>query len=156
MRWPDGLKKRDRSVPDSGHAGMTACRLATILAVWATRTSSVPMRPMSALRRHCPRCPGLAAGLAKRPDDVRSSGAKQTSRRRADTSGFDNGHRRRIDANNLDRKAHYFSRILDFYPRYMMSPAIFAAEARSCICPGAPPKWPILRVRSPPTSRSSS
>jgi hypothetical protein len=57
---------------------------------------------------------------------------KQTSRRRADTSGFDNGHRRRIDANNLDRKAHYFSRILHFYLRYMMSPAIFAAEARSC------------------------
>ena len=43
------------------------------------------------------------------PDDVRSSGATETSRRRVDTSGFDNGHRRRIDANNLIRKAHYFS-----------------------------------------------
>jgi hypothetical protein len=37
---------------------------------------------------------------------------------------------RRIEANNLDRKAHYFSPI-HFYPRYMMSPAIFTAKARA-------------------------
>ena len=47
-------------------------------------------------------------------------------------SPIDNGHRRRIEANNLDRKTHYLSPILHFYPRYMMSPAIFAAKARSC------------------------
>jgi hypothetical protein len=33
--------------------------------------------------------------MPRRPDDFRSSGQKQTSRRRADTSGFDNGHRKR-------------------------------------------------------------